>query len=69
MNRRSPSETILSEKRTHVTFPLTSWVLKKTHFVQCKKISRCCIRENKRRDVHRVTYCAIAGGCGESRWR
>jgi hypothetical protein len=38
MNRRSSSETILSDKRTRVTFPLTSMVPKKTHFTHNRKI-------------------------------
>jgi hypothetical protein len=38
MNHRSPSETILSDKRTRVTFPLTSRVPKKTHFTHNRKI-------------------------------
>jgi hypothetical protein len=59
MNRRSPSETILSDKRTRVTFPLTSRVLKKTHFTRNRKISKWNEWKSKEEGfVHRATYCA-----------
>jgi hypothetical protein len=47
MNHCSLSETILSEKRTHVTYPLTLPMSQKTHL--CYKAA-----------LHRMNQCVVA---------